>query len=155
MLNWFQISRLLEVMGVNKREQLYLYAFRQIGQKKSGVKADIAFGCAEAVNRIFRECFGNEIGGDVSTARLYKALESSYRFNKVTVPMRGDVVISPTGYGSGAIPNGHVGIMSDNGQIMSNSSKTGLWEENYSIESWDKRYRKEGGYPVYYFRVLI
>jgi Bacteriophage peptidoglycan hydrolase. len=150
--------KLLEVLGVSKRETLYGYAKSQIGKKKSGIKAPKEYGCAEAVNRIFKECFGYEIGGDVSTARLYQVLLSGPRFTKIKAPnraLRGDIVISPTGYGSGAIANGHVGIFSDDGKIMSNNSYTGLWEENYDSYSWVKRYVLEGGYPMEVFRIIF
>lgn len=153
-----EFLKLLGYLGVGKREQLFIYAKTQLGYVKSGKKAPKEYGCAEAVNRVFCELFGNDIGGDVSTTRLYEALKKSNRFIKVSRPdqaLRGDIIISPTGYGSGAIPNGHVGIFSDNFKIMSNDSKTGKWIENYDIHSWTKRYVIGGGYPIYIFRVIL
>lgn len=155
MILFTQTAKLLEVLGFSKGKVLYTYAISQTGKVKSGIKAPKEYGCAEAVNRIFKECFGNEAGGDVSTARMYESIRSSYRFAKVVVPMPGDIVISPTGYGNGSLQNGHVGIVSEKGRIMSNSSATGLWEENYTIESWSKRYQIQGGFPVVYFRVVV
>lgn len=156
MIFYSQITKFLEAMGFSKSKILYTYAKSQVGNKKSGVKAPIAFGCAEAVNKIFLECFGTEIGGDVSTLRMYQALSRSIKFSKVTTaPEAGDIVISPTGYGNGSLANGHVGICSEQFKILSNNSDTGKWEENYTIPTWYKRYAIQGGFPVYFFRVII
>lgn len=151
------LASLLAVFGINKREILYAYAKSQIGKQKSGIKAPIEYGCAEAVNRIFRECFGgDEIGGDVSSARLYQALSSSFRFTRVNSPaLRGDIIISPTGMGNGSIPNGHVGIVSDALKIMSNNSANGIWDEHLDSFAWTKHFAIDGGYPVYFFRVVV
>src|SRR3954462_12894985 len=59
-------------------------------------------------------------------------------------PPSGDIVISPTGYGNGSMPNGHVGIIGDNGQIMSNNSATGLWDIHFTLASWKARYVDQG-----------
>ena len=111
-----------------------------------------SLGCAETVNAIHRKVFGFEIGGGLSTNRLYKILEKSPLFVRVDQPLEGDVVISPTGYGNGKLPNGHVGIISKDNMIMSSDSNTGLFLENYSLESWKGRYTNLGGYPVCLFR---
>lgn len=113
------------------------------------------YGCAETVNAIHKKAFGFEIGGGVSTNLLYKALKTSQYFTQVDVPMPGDIIISPTGYGNGSIPNGHVGIFNDDGKIMSNSSLSptlGLFEENFTSDSWKARFVTLGGYPEYFFR---
>lgn len=152
-----QLARLLNAILGDKREVLYAYAYSQIGQKKSGFKAPVEYGCAEAVNRIFLECFDNEAGGDVSTARMYQALLSSPRFLQIKSPTqykRGDIIISPTGLGSGKIPNGHVGCLGDDFTIMSNNSKTGVWDTKIDFYQWIKRYVIEGGYPMHAFRVI-
>ena len=61
--------------------------------------------------------------------------------------------MSPTGMGTtGKIPNGHVGIVSEDEEIMSNSSATGLWTQNYTLVSWVAKYRTLGGYPIYFYR---
>lgn len=155
MFDFLPIARLIESLGFSKSKVLYGYAKSQIGKVKSGIKAPKEFGCAEATNRIFRECFGNDIGGDVSTTRMYQALLNSPRFVKVDKPQAGDIVISPTGYGSGALSNGHVGIVGEKDEIMSNTSASGKWESNYTISSWNKRYLVKGGFPVHFFRVVL
>ncbi len=60
----------------------------------------------------------------------------------------GNVVISVTGTGNGTITHGHAGICGKAGNIMSNDSATGLWQQNYSVVSWVKYYRGKGGMKV-------
>lgn len=136
------------------RSKLYLTALSFLGTDAS--PNDIApdeFGCAETVNAIHKKAFGVEIGGDVSTYRLYKALLNHSRFIGVDDPLLGDIVISPTGYGNGKLPNGHVGIVSAGRMIMSNSSSSnGLFIENFDLDSWKTKYVDVGGYPMRFFR---
>ena len=155
----FQLQILLaqkeKPQGLNNREKLYYAAKKYLGTDAS--PNDIApdeLGCVESVNAIHKACFGFEIGGGVSTYRLYPILINSPLFVKVDSPLRGDIIISPTGYsdGQGTIKNGHVGILSDNGLIMSNNSKTGLWDEHISLNLWRDRYVLQGHYPQAYFR---
>ncbi len=67
----------------------------------------------------------------------------------------GTIIISPTGLGTNPqMPHGHVGIVSSDGKIMSNTSATGLWMENYDLVSWHERYAVGGGYPVKFFKKI-
>lgn len=111
-------------------------------------------GCADTVNSIFAAAFGEEIGGSTSTRDLFLALKTSPKFRQVESPVRGDIVISPTGYGNGGLTNGHVGIIGDGGKIMSNSSSTGTFEQNYDINTWRARYVGKGGFPMYYYHLV-
>lgn len=111
-------------------------------------------GCAETVNEIVKKALGYPAGGTVSTNQMYKALAKSTKFIKVDQALPGDIIISPTGYGTGGLPNGHVGIFDTPELIMSNSSKTGTFEKNYTLTEWVKRYRNKGGYPIYFFRAI-
>ncbi len=155
MMPFTQIAKLLVSLGIPLNKILYVYAKSQIGLKKSGIKTSIEYGCAEAVNRIFLECFGEEIDGGISTKSLYKFFLDSKRFIQTYDVEVGDIIISPTGYGNGKISNGHVGIISDNGKIMSNNSSNGQWDEHLDSAGWQLRYAMSGGYPVFYFRVII
>lgn len=133
--------------------RLYVGALACVGRDAS--PNDLApdeLGCAESVNAIHKKVFGFEIGGGLSTNKLYKALKNSRLFVQVDRPLPGDVVISPTGYGNGNLSNGHVGIVSNDKMIMSNDSATGTFIENYSLESWKGRYVGQGGYPMLFFR---
>ena len=103
--------------------KLYLTAISCLGIDAS--PNDVApdeYGCAETVNAIHKKAFGFEIGGTVSTSRMYEALKASRFFTRVDMPKTGDVIISPTGYGNGNLTNGHVGIVGQDQRVMSNSS---------------------------------
>jgi hypothetical protein len=138
------------------RIKLYLSAIKYIGKDASPAdEAPDEFGCADSVSKILRNTFKGIIKGSVSTAELFNQLNTSPNFKRVKTYRAGDIIISPTGKGkTGKIPNGHVGIVAENDRIMSNMSATGTWEENYTVTSWVKRYRDQGGYPIYFFTVL-
>lgn len=153
-----QLARIQFILSVRKLPTkslaIHEVALASLGKKLSGEKAPVEFGCAEAVNAIAYQATGQEIGGNISTYRMYHALQDTKRYQRVTTPDPGDIVISPTGYGSGAMPNGHVGIVSTGGVIMSNNSATGMWEKNYTLSSWRARYVHNGGFPMYYYKVI-
>ena len=138
-------------------EGLYFVAKGWLGKDAS--PSDVApdeYGCAESVNNIVFTTFNEEVGGDVSTYRMYKALKENKKFAKVTKPLRGDIIISPTGYGgTQEVKNGHVGIMSDNGVIMSNKSQNGLFSVHYTLDSWKERYQVRGKYPIHFYRRIF
>lgn len=141
--------------GASNREKLHSAALSFLGKDAS--PNDVApdeLGCAESVNDIFISVFGKPIGGDVSTYRMYAALQTDQRFIRVDSPMAGDIVLSPTGYGNGGLSAGHVGIVDVDDKIMSNSSATGKWTQNYTIKTWTDYYKGKGGYPVLFFRVI-
>ena len=137
------------------RVKLYLSALQSLGVDASPFdEAPDEYGCADSVSQIITKTFPNAIKGSVSTAELYKQLSTSKDFIKVSQFKFGDIIISPTGMGTGGLANGHVGICGEDETIMSNSSATGLWTSNYTITSWVARYRKLGGYPIIFFRKI-
>ena len=150
----FDLKQKLNSMKTENGHKIYQTAIQCEGQ--SWGNNYVAFGCAEEVNAIIKKALGREIGGDVSTTRMYEALRNNpLRFLEVEAPIEGDIVISPTGYGTtGKVLNGHVGIYVGNQDIMSNDSQTGKFEKNYTLFSWKKRYGEEGGYPVKFYRVI-
>ena len=100
-------------------------------------------GCADAVCRIFNQATGEELvpGGTLSTSQMSASLSNDPRFAKIPLDeaQKGDIVLTPRGKVAG-----HVGIVVDNGKVVSNSSagfkggKPGTVTENYSIDSWAK-----------------
>ncbi len=124
-----------------RSEILHAVAVSLLGSDASPLdRADDEYGCADTVNMIHLEAFGQEIGGLTQTSEMIKYLRTNTdRFVEVASIddcKAGDIIISPTEY-----PRvGHVGIMFDNKIIMSNSSSTGLWTKNYTVDSWRKRY---------------
>lgn len=118
------------------------------------------FGCAETIDTIHKKAFGTWIapgsGPTLSTNVLYQTfLKNKMSWQQTKDPVPGAIVISPTGYGTNpSMPNGHVGIVSKDGRIMSNTSATGLFMENYTLDTWKARYVTLGGYPMLFFRRL-
>jgi hypothetical protein len=110
------------------------------------------FGCAEAVNEVVYKAFGDYAGGDLSTRKMYLSIINNKKFMQVKVPLRGDIILSPTSYGNGRLANGHTGIMAMNEHILSNDSQSGLFVDNFTLDSWKDRYVKIGGFPILFFR---
>ena len=138
--------------SVDMREIIYEEAIKCLGKNMAPINKSL--GCVEAVNNIAIRAIGNSLGGGYSTYWLYNALTTSKRFKKIKEPLRGDIVISPSGFGNGKLSNGHVGICGELDTIMSNDSAKLLWLKNYTIDSWKKRYFTKGGFPVDFFRVI-
>lgn len=108
--------------------------------------------CAEATTTILKMAgmFPRIITG---TYTLYDALNKDKNWTVTNNPQEGDIVISPTGLGSKTM-RGHVGIVGPNGLIYSNDSYTGLWATHYTIDTWTKRYKGQGGYPVLFYTYI-
>lgn len=136
------------------RVKLYETALSFLGTDASPLdEAPDEYGCADSVSKVVLKCFPGTIKGSLSTAELYNQFNTSNQFAKVSQFRFGDIIISPTGMGHG-LPNGHVGILGEGEEIMSNTSATGLWTQNYTVTSWVARYRTLGGYPIFFFRKL-
>jgi hypothetical protein len=131
-------------------EKLYQTAVLCAGKDMAPMEWE--FGCAEAVNEVVYKAFGDYAGGDLSTRRMYLSIINNKKFMQVKIPLRGDIYISPTGWGNGKLKNGHVGILANNEHILSNDSQSGLFVDNFTIQSWNERYVKIGGFPVFIFR---
>jgi len=110
---------------------------------------DPALGCAEAISHVLDEA-GYDLGshGIAGTSELYTWLKN--HFTPVTDPLPGDVLISPTGTSTKGSPHGHVAIVAKYG-ILSNSSTTGKFSENFTLDSW-KQYYSNLGFPMFFFR---
>jgi hypothetical protein len=145
------------------QELLYYTALYFLGRDAS--PSDLApdeLGCADSVSAILFRAFGHKCGINytISTSQMYYQLLSSDKWMMVGTPQRGDIIISPTGMGDGRImngrriTNGHVGIVGDGELIYSNSSANGIFEQNYTVQTWKDRYTTNGGYPVFYFRKI-
>ncbi len=155
MIQYSAVRKLLDVLGLSKRLQLYGYAKSQIGICKSGIRAPIDVGCVEAVNTVFEECFGSPIDQNLATIRMHQTLIADPRFRQTEVPLPGDIIISPAINPKKAIKHGHVGIVSSNEKIMSNNSANGAWDEHLDFVKWEKRYVQDAGFQILYFRVIL
>jgi len=139
------------------RVKLYCTALSYLGTDASPAdEAPDEYGCADTASYIIINAFGNVIKHTVATADLYNQLNTSPAFQKVVDFKFGDIIISPTGMGTKpkVISNGHVGIVGENEEIMSNDSASGMFIQNYTVKTWVARWRTQGGYPIYFFRKL-
>lgn len=113
------------------------------------------YGCAETVSDIIHAAFGDfppDGKTIISTAILYQRLRAHPKFKATLDLLPGNIIISPTGYGNGKLANGHTGIFAEGKNIMSNSSSTGLFQQNYTIDQWVARYKTLGGFPIAVFQ---
>src|SRR3990167_7185463 len=99
-------------------------------------------GCVQALFSVFRLATGQDLGETLSTIRLYDLLLKDTRFERITVPEIGAIIISPTN-GQNI---GHCGIISDeisdkNFLIMSNRSSDSKWSEHLTLAEWWYKYK--------------
>lgn len=80
----------------------------------------------------------------ISTIELSGYLRSSHHFAKTKIPKLGTIIVGITGTGDGTIKHGHCGIFLRDLRIASNSSLNGKWEDNYSLDSFLRRFRDMG-----------
>jgi hypothetical protein len=158
------LEQLLRIFGFaaapSNRLRIYKVALDSIGIDASpNDAAPDELGCADTVWNIIQKACGAKMPITISTNLMYRRFKESPFYIKIDVPMEGDIIMSPTGFGNGFLPNGHVGIVGrvdnndfNNTLVMSNSSSTGKFMQNFTIGSWKKRYIEMGGYPVWYFR---
>lgn len=139
-----------EIKEKSNREIL-LEASRQfVGEDASpDDMVDDALGCAESVSQVIR-CLYPDFPIIPGTYSLNQHLARDNRFMGTLNLDPGNIIVSPTGTGNGTI-RGHTGIIGENGRIYSNNSFTGIWELNYTIESWVRRYRTMGALKLYVY----
>lgn len=151
------IIRLLAAILMLRRKLIHSIAKDYIGKEASPLdRVEDIVACVESVTEVLTQA-GVFPSIETGTWTFYQKLARSKKWVLVDTPQASDIIISPTGmskYGKNAPFSGHVGIMGDNGIIMSNDSYTGLWQTNYNLKSWRNRYEKRGGYPVHFFRYI-
>ena len=137
-------------------EKVYQTALSFIGKDASpNDEAPDEFGCAESVSTILLKS-GCIIPIFLSTSELNVFLLKSPNWALIASPRRGDVIMSPTGMGGkNGVNHGHTGIMLSPTLIASNNSATGSFEQNYTLDSWTRRYKIKGNYPILFYRRLI
>lgn len=145
---------LIRNMSEEKRIHLYETAYQAIGTDASpNDSAPDELGCAESLSKVIQKAFPElNFPTVLSTRVLYWNLIQSPSFMLETTPQYGDIIISPTGTGNGRVI-GHCGIVGKT-WIMSNDSRTGTWEANFTPDGWKRYYEIKGGIPTHYFRPL-
>ncbi len=145
----------------NNSSKLYAYALDFLGEDASPKdEAPDEYGCANSETQIIKKVLP-DFSGSLSTAGLYNIFLSDKRFKKITDKTAfqpGDIIISPTGvkklFENANMKNGHVGIVLGFNLIGSNNSLSGEWDIHYTLPTWIKKYRVDGGYRVYCFRLV-
>jgi len=138
-------------------KRLYDVAYASLGKKlglDKSVPKDV--NCANALSHvlILAGVKGLPVKGIAGTAALYEWLKKSKDFVEVQTPGTGDIICYPTGYGKPTISNGHIFIKGKY-QLMSNNSKSGLWDNHWkSLAEADAYYTQKGGIPRFCFRLI-
>lgn len=139
------------------RLKLYVTALDALGTDVSPKdKAPDDLACAETAFNMIDKVVPGAIKGSLSTLELFKQMDASPKFRRVLTFRPGTIIISPTPLGiqPGILTNGHVGIVVDNEEIVSNDSATGNLLQNYTVSSWVARYRDKGKYKIYCFELI-
>lgn len=151
-------GRMLDLLADFNRVHLFTVAESFIGVDASPAdQADDNYGCADSMCGVLTKAFPRNVGfpWTVSTYTLWQSLRNSPKYIQVSNPLPGDILVSPTGTSAilnTPIKNGHTGIVGAVGTIMSNNSLKGIWESNFTMDSWKARYVDRGGYKMYFFR---
>ena len=129
--------------------QIYQEARKWLGKEAS--PKDLAadeYGCAESVSNIINIVLPDFFAGILSTIVLNEILSEDSRFHTELNIQAGDIIVSPR-IGEQA---GHCGIAMSDTKIASNNSSTGLFETNYSWQSWIKEMKDRRGLHTYIYR---
>lgn len=139
------------------RFKLYGVALSFLGSDASPKdEAPDEVGCSDTASYVIMAALGPVIKHTISTADLFNQMNKSKNFVRIKEFLPGCVIISPTVIGKqpGGLTNGHVGVVGEDNEILSNSSATGLLTQNFTVDSWVKRYREIGKYPIYVFKPI-
>ena len=145
-----RVERVTEVPKTNA-ERLFDVAVASLGMDASPRDdAPDELGCADTVSNLIKKVVDFKV--ITGTYTLWDTFRKDTRFQLIGESEEGAIIISPTGKGNGSIV-GHTGICGKDDIIMSNDSLSGKFMENYTEDSWKKRYMEKGGFPMYYFRL--
>lgn len=110
---------------------------------------DDVVACSESVSLVIKELFP-DFPIISYTPNLHDFLLKDKRFRQTLTPSKNCIVLSPTEEAN----IGHVGIFVSDKTIASNDSRTGLFEENYTWESWLRGFKIKKGLHTYLFEVV-
>lgn len=156
------LKALAIIRGVDNEQLLYQAAYAFIGADASPAdEAPDEFGCADSLSRVIQKGLSYlNMPLYLATRTLGHYLLNSPAFRIVTEPSAGDIIISITGTGNGKVLNGHCGVVGKNKGpdgtpwIMSNDSRTGMWEVNYTLGAWRRYYVDKGALATYFFEPI-
>lgn len=91
----------------------------------------------------------------LATYYMKKDMLGGKSFKRVTTPREGTIVLSATDWDKyGNVVSGHVGICMGDGKIASNNSANGIFDINYSLESWRRYFVDRKGLDMLYFNFV-
>jgi hypothetical protein len=141
------------VETLTPQERLLISANKFIGQDASpedNVPDEV--GCVESIVNVIREVYP-DFPTIYHTMLLYYELVKNPHFKSTLEIKKGNIIVSPTGSGNGTI-RGHCGVIAEDNRIISANSKTGHWENNYSLQNWINNFRGKGGLRIYIFEPI-
>ena len=115
-------------------------------------KVDDVVACVDSLTNVIIRLYPN-FPKSYYTPILLADLKKSPFFKETSKAESGSVILNATGTGNGTL-RGHCGVIGRNGRIRSNDSRTGLWTDYYTIETWQQRYRLTGGMPTHIFEPI-
>lgn len=148
--------RMLQMLGIIRamiyNQDIYDTAYASLGRDASPEdSAPDEYGCANSVSEVIQKALPDlHFPLFLSTRTLYQYLLNSPSFKLVQAPTPGCIILSVTGTGNGVVKTGHTGIVGKT-WIMSNDSRTGTWEANYTPEGWRRYFEIKGGMATHFF----
>jgi hypothetical protein len=145
-----QLPELIKDMNQEKLLKVTLDALDTDVTPKDETPDGVA--CAEVVSTLIGKVLP-DFKKTSSTVDLDMKLFMDKRFARVTVPERGNIVVSPR---KGDV-YGHCGIFITSERIASNNSfgvKKGKLTGNYSWEDWIEEFKDRRGLKIYIYKLL-
>jgi len=136
----------------SNRERLHEEALLSIGTDASPLDhTPDEFGCAESLSLIVRRAFPDFKAPFTSTIDLAAYLDKRTDLFKRTIIYKpGCIIVSPR---VGTVP-GHCGFFTDGSRIISNDSKSGLMQNNYSWNGWVQEFKDRRGLRIFIWEPL-
>lgn len=153
----------IEPMPNSYADRIYTKAFESLGNDVTPEdRVPDSVSCAETISEIILQAIPeSNFPKLVSTREMYNYFTKSPSWKQVDLPHYADIVLSPTGLGNGSVEHGHVSICGKKDGpdgspwLMSTDSRTGTFQANYTLLSWNRYYASKGGFPVLFFRYGI
>lgn len=148
-INYFTFTHMED-----KTTELYAISLESLGTDASPqnlARPEVA--CAETVTHLISLVDSSiEWTNKLATFYMRKDMLGGKHFVRVDTPRRGSVVLSATDWNkNGQVVTGHVGIYLGDDHIASNNSSTGIFDINYSLESWKRYFVAHEGLDMLFF----
>jgi len=137
--------------------EIFAEAQKALGESSRSGPDGGNLACAWFVNKILKRTVGYKVDGD-STSNMEKDFQAEIAKGKamkvsLAEAKPGDIILSPTVWYP-TRNTGHVGIVGENQQIMSNSSSKAKWSQNFTYDSWKAYYQTRKGLEINIYRIL-